>query len=112
MGMEGTGLCEGCKKIVPIMEIKYVPKGNSRQSLCKACLDRFNGKIGNRAEASLGKKANPNIEIDKAYDNVMSSAKSGGGVEYFCKKCQYKFKSSSSKPVCGYCGSPASIERA
>lgn len=102
MGLEGTMTCEGCKRPTPVMDIKYMPKGNGRVAMCKDCLAKASGKsnapvkefkITSKQETALPKKAT-----------------NGDAPRYYCKKCNYRFRSSSDNPVCGYCGRPDTIE--
>jgi hypothetical protein len=102
MGFEGTMMCEGCKRAVSVIYIKYMPKGTGRVALCRDCLSKATGK-------SNAPKSEVKISEKSDVDFIMQEKKKSG-TAYYCKKCNYKFRSSSSKPVCGYCGRPDSIE--
>jgi hypothetical protein len=97
MGMEGTMICENCRKVVPVENMKLIPAGNKSKSVCVNCLARQKGEEV---------KIKP-INVSKHDD---FDAKSSAGTLYYCNKCQYKFRSSSAKPVCGYCGKPDTIK--
>jgi DNA-directed RNA polymerase subunit RPC12/RpoP len=77
--------CEMCRKAMPISDIKYMPKGDSKVALCSKCRAKVKSKTEKKESASdlPGKKA------------------------YFCVRCRYKFKYRPGTHTllrCPYCG--------
>lgn len=103
MGLEGTMTCEVCKRPTPVADMKFMPKGTGRMALCKDCIARTSGKSNAPVkEIRISEKSRFDMPSQP-------KAKIGSGAAYFCRKCNYSFRSSSQTPVCGYCGKADSI---
>src|SRR3989338_1706113 len=89
-----TMLCELCRGFFPISEVAYLPKGNSKIALCRACREKGTNKtILNEEEDYEEVKENKSPKISKD--------------SYFCTRCKYKFKFApvnETKLKCPYCG--------
>ena len=80
-------LCDRCRSFVPMSEIKYQMKGNSRISLCNKCR-------GSSEKTTLFKP------MPK------------GKQPFFCQRCRYKFNhdpDSGRQLKCPYCGKPDQV---
>lgn len=91
--MSGGLICEGCKKTVPVTELKYVLKKDKRIALCTECR--------NKTEEAI--KTSPILQrkVEKQKEELSSKNM------YFCKRCSYKFKFSEApgtRLMCPYCG--------
>jgi DNA-directed RNA polymerase subunit RPC12/RpoP len=74
--------CDSCRKAVPISDLKYMLKGDSKMVLCSAC--RSKQKMKDEKKGTMQDKK-----------------------PYFCVRCKYKFKykpSSQTVLRCPYCG--------
>ena len=88
----GTLLCDVCKLVKPVGEIKYMVKGKGHVSVCAACREKKGGQAGT---TSTGKSAH-------------TQPLSEGKTQYMCERCRYKFSSypkySTPTVPCPYCG--------
>lgn len=83
-------VCERCKKLVPVSEVKYLPKGkDSTMLICSSC------------RASINEKEEPTKKREEK-------------VRYMCTRCSYKFNynpSSISNLRCPTCGKGDRVKR-
>jgi transcription initiation factor IIE alpha subunit len=89
----GNIICEGCKRYVPVSDLKYILKKDKRVALCVEC----------RNKTEEAKKTSPIIQRkeEKKKEEISSQSM------YFCKRCSYKFKFSGApgtRLMCPYCG--------
>jgi DNA-directed RNA polymerase subunit RPC12/RpoP len=76
-------ICDFCRKSVPLSDIKYMPKGDSKMALCPEC----------RAKKTT---------LDPPSKKQVPNKK-----QYLCQRCSYKFRfnpNSVSNLRCPYCG--------
>lgn len=93
--MEGTDtrkmICDRCRKAVPISDVRYIPKGESKIALCSAC----------RAKSAVQKGA-------------AASSKEPQKQLYICSRCNYKFSYNPrglSELKCPYCGQSKTVKK-
>ena len=106
--MEGReSMCDGCRKMVPVSEIKYTQKGNDAvQALCSSCRGV---KIG------IGRDFIKDLREfkEKENKNIVAPKKEVAGKEvYFCGQCKYRFNydpKSQSGLKCPYCGTSYNV---
>lgn len=80
---EGLMICDRCRKSAPVSDMKYIPKGDSKITLCSSC----------RSKNDVSKKTIKKEQSQK--------------IPYFCSRCRYKFKFSHdgiTNLKCPYCG--------
>ncbi len=104
--------CDGCKKQVPITDIKYMPKGkDGRAALCKECVAKANGAIPEQTQ-----KSNPFLSVSKPKPQAQPKPLEvyDSKISYICGKCKYKFKYDTEKgsPLrCPYCGTNDNLQQ-
>ena len=83
-------ICDKCRKAVPMLDIKYLPKGEDKKTqLCSSCRQKI-------AE-----------DMDKSTSKLKNSVKSAKRVTYTCLRCKYKFSFDPENTTafkCPYCG--------
>lgn len=100
-------MCDGCRKMVPVSEIKYTQKGkDSIVALCSTCrgtkveVVRDIFKDLKELKEKEAQKRAP-VKVGETQKEV-----------YFCGQCRYKFRydpKSQSGLKCPYCGSSINV---
>mgnify|MGYP001573654221 FL=1 len=93
--------CDGCRKLVPLADVKYIlkPHRSFPILICSACRSEKGSGVDER---KLVKKDESRIQ--KADEKVM----------YICYSCNYKFKynpKAVSAPKCPFCGKIEHVSR-
>jgi DNA-directed RNA polymerase subunit RPC12/RpoP len=104
-----TKTCERCKANVSFEEVKYLPsKGspNGMMLVCAKCVDEIKNSNAGKPPKDIKPSASKN-----------EPKKSEGKTEFFCARCNYKFKVDESRLGytlnlnCPYCGKPDRISK-
>jgi len=89
-------MCDECKRLMPISDIKYSVKGSSTIRMCSDCRERI--PKNKRVDAIK------NIEEPVKKQKIINNNKA----RYVCTKCRYYFNHDPSRgnnPRCPYCSS-------
>ena len=106
--MEGReSMCDGCRKMVPVSEIKYTQKGKDDViALCSTCR-------GVKTTISRDIVKDLNILREKEAEKKSAPKKESVGKDvYFCGQCRYRFNydpKSQTRLKCPYCGTSYNV---